>query len=211
MTTKDLQEAAWAALPSECEPYELARRRAFLRAHVEPGQAVLDVGCGDGAFTALLAGWGAEPVGVEVAEEALRRARARHPGLDFRLVEAGGGLPLADASVDVCWASEVLAHVADTAGLLGEVRRVLRPRGSLLVTTPYHGRVRTTALAWHGFERAFDPRGPQLRFYTAGSLRELLEDFGFEVQRLQARGGPPLLRRLLLASARRSTPSLARG
>ena len=139
MTTKALQEAAWAALPLKLEPYELERRRAFLHAHVAPGQAVLDLGCGEGAFTALLAGWGAEPVGIEVAEEALRRARARHAGLDFRLVEPGGGLPLADASVELCWASEVLAHVADTAGLLNEVRRVLRPRGTLLVTTPYHG------------------------------------------------------------------------
>jgi len=90
------------------------------------------------------------------------------------------------------------------------VRRVLRPRGALLVTTPYHGPARTMGLALRGFERAFDPRGAQVRFYTSRSLRELLEDFGFEIERMQAAGGPPLLRRLLLASARRATPSIAR-
>jgi 2-polyprenyl-6-hydroxyphenyl methylase/3-demethylubiquinone-9 3-methyltransferase len=206
-----MHEAAWAALPAELEPYELERRAAFLRAHVKPGQAVLDLGCGEGAFTGLLAGWGAAPVGVDIAEEALQRARARHPGLDFRLAETDGGLPLADAGMDMCWASEVLALVPDTARLLSEVRRVLRPRATLVITTPYHGRVRTMALALRGFERAFDPRGAHLRFYTARSLRELLEDFGFEVQRMHAAGGPPLLRRLLLASARRATPSIARG
>jgi ubiquinone/menaquinone biosynthesis C-methylase UbiE len=210
MSAKAMQEAAWAALPLDLEPFELERRRAFLQAHVAPGQAVLDLGCGEGTFTGLLAGWGAEPVGVDVAVEALRRARSRHPELEFRLVEAGGRLPLDDGSVDLCWASEVLAHVVDTAGLLSEVRRVLRPRGALLVTTPYHGPLRTMALALRGFERAFDPRGPHVRFYTARSLREALEELGFEVQRLQARGGPPLLRRLLLASARRATPAIAR-
>lgn len=205
-----MQEATWAALPAALEPYEFERRCAFLRAHVEPGEYVLDLGCGEGAFTGPLADWGAAPVGVEVAEEALRRARSRHPGLDFRLAEVGGPLPLADASVDVCWASEVLAHVPDAAALLSEVRRVLRPRGALLVTTPYHGRVRTLALALRGFEQAFDPRGTQLRFYTARSLRELLEDLGFEIEAMEVAGGPPLLRRLLLASARRATPSIAR-
>lgn len=204
-----MQEAAWAALPLELEPYELDRRRSFLRAHVAPGQAVLDLGCGAGAFTRMLADWGTSPVGVELSEEALRRARAAGPELDFRLAEGEEVLPLADASVDVCWASEVLAHVADTAGLLSEVRRVLRPRGALVVTTPYHGPVRTLALALRGFEQAFDPRGPHLRFYTSRSLCELLADFGFEVEGMQAAGGAPLLRRLLLASARRATPSIA--
>lgn len=210
MSTKAMQEAAWAAQPPDLEPFELHLRRAFLRAHVKPGQAVLDLGCGEGTFTALLAGWGAEPVGVDVAEEALRRARRRHPGLEFRLVEEEGRLPLGDGSVDLCWASEVLAHVVDTARLLSEVRRVLRPRGGLLVTTPHHGPLRTMALALRGFERAFNPLGPHVRFYTARSLRELLEEFGFEVERLQARGGPPLLRRLLLATARRATPAITR-
>ena len=211
MASKSLQEAAWTALAPQLEPYELERRRAFLRAHVQAGQSVLDLGCGEGAFTALLAEWGADAVGVDVAEEALRRARTRHPELDLRLVAAHGELPLPDASVDVCWASEVLAHVVDTAGLLGEVRRVLRPRGVLLLTTSDHGTLRLLGLALRGFERAFDPRGPHLRFYTARSLRGLLEDFGFEVEDLHAAAGPPLLRRMLLASARRATPSVPRG
>ncbi|MDQ6750587.1 MAG: methyltransferase domain-containing protein [Actinomycetota bacterium] len=211
MPTKAIQEAVWTALPDDAEPYELARRRAFLQAHVEPGQAVLDLGCGAGAFTGLLAGWGAAPIGVDIAEEALRRARARHPTLDFRLAHADGALPLPEASIDVCWASEVLAHVPDTAGLLGEVRRVLRPRGALLVTTPDHGTLRRVALALRGFEQAFDPRGAQLRFYTARSLRELLEDFGFQIERMEGAGGAPLLRRLLMARARRAAPSIARG
>ena len=74
-----------------------------------------------------------------------RRARANAPGADLRLVEPDGSLPLDHGSVDLVWCSEVLEHVADTAHLLLEVRRVLRPGGRLLVTVPFHGRVKGAA------------------------------------------------------------------
>src|SRR5205823_84070 len=137
-------------------------RRRFLLAGVAAGEAVLDLGCGEGEFSAALARAGARPVGVDVADAALRRARGRHPGLDFRPAGPSEPLPLADGSVDVVWASEVLGFVVDTARTLSEVRRVLRPEGRLLVTTPAHGRLRTLV---RGLDRDLDPLGPALRFY----------------------------------------------
>lgn len=131
----------------------------------------------------------------------MARARARHPGLRFELVEAHGPLPFGDAGFDVVWASEVIEHVADTARWLSEVRRVLRSGGRLLLTTPYHGRVKGVALAMTRFECHFDPRGQHLRFYTRRSLRALLDDFGFDGVEIGTAGGPPLLRRTLLAQA----------
>lgn len=167
------------------------------------GEAVLDLGCGEGAFTALLTDAGAEPVGAEIAPAAVRRARARHPGLRFELVEPHGPLPFGDAGFDVVWASEVIEHVADTARWLSEVRRVLRSRGRLLLTTPYHGRVQAAAVGLTRFESHFDPRGQHLRFYTRRSLRALLEDYGFDDVAIRTAGGPPLLRETLLAEAER--------
>ena len=208
---KALAEDIWAALPQRLEPYALKPRRDYLLAHVDPGQRVLDLGCGEGTFAAILAEAGAAPVGVDIAEVALQRARALHPTLDFRLSPAEGPLPVDDADVDVVWASEVIGHVVDTAAFFSEIRRVLRPGGRVLITTPYHGRVRNLALALAGFERHFDPRGPQLRFYTRGSLERLLRDFGFDDLRLQTSGGPPLLRHTLVAGARRARVVVARG
>jgi ubiquinone/menaquinone biosynthesis C-methylase UbiE len=137
-------------------------------------------------------------VGVEVAEAAIERARARHPGLDFRLVPVDGPLPLQDNSFDLVWASEVIEHVADTARWLSEVRRVLVPRGRLLVTTPSHGRLR---VALGGVERFSDPLGDHLHLYTRRSLRTVLSEFGFDGIRVRAVDGPPLLERTLLARA----------
>ena len=167
---------------------------------------VLDVGCGEGNFAAALAQEGIAVVGVDVAEEPLRRARARHPALDLRIVPAEGPWPLPDASFDVVWAGETIEHVADTAGWLSQVRRVLRPGGSLLLSTPAHGRLAMLRLALSGraFDAHFDPRADHLRFYTRRTLTRLLGDFGFEDVEVRGAGGVPGARRLLLASARRS-------
>jgi ubiquinone/menaquinone biosynthesis C-methylase UbiE len=191
-------EELWERLPADLELPDFEARAAFLRSEVRTGERALDVGSGDGSFTALLAQAGASAIGVDVAEAALARARASHAGLDFRLVEVDGPLPFEDGSFDVVWASEVIEHVADTASWLSEVRRVLVPRGRLLVTTPSHGRLR---VAVGGVERFSEPLGDHLHLYTRRSLAELLREFGFDGISVRAVSGPPLLRRVLFARA----------
>jgi SAM-dependent methyltransferase len=135
-----------------------------------------------------------------VAETALRRARARHPGVAFERVPFDGPLPFADGSFDVVWASEVIEHVADTARFLSEIRRVLVPGGRLLVTTPNHPRLR---LALAGIEPYSEPLGDHLHLYTPGSLREVLDDLGFADIEVRQAAGAPGLRRLLLGRGAR--------
>ena len=195
---KDYYEELWERLPDVLAPPDLATRRAHLLAEARRGDRALDLGCGVGDFAAELARAGAEVVGIEVAEAALARARARHPGLDFRVARVDGPLPLPDGSFDLVWASEVIEHIADTARWLSEVRRVLAPGGRLLITTPSHGRLR---LAVGGIERFSEPLGDHLHLYSRRSLRTLLSEFGFADVHVRSAGGPPLLRRTLLARA----------
>jgi SAM-dependent methyltransferase len=197
---QDYYEELWERLPDDLEPPDLALRRDFLLAAgaVGPGTRALDLGCGEGDFTAILADAGADAVGAEVAHAALARARARHPGLSFELVPLDGPLPFADSSFALVWASEVIEHVADTARWLSEVRRVLTPRGRLLLTTPAYGSAR---VALGGLERYSEPLGDHLHLYTRRSLRELLDGFGFSEVEVRTAGGVPPLRRLLLARA----------
>jgi 2-polyprenyl-3-methyl-5-hydroxy-6-metoxy-1,4-benzoquinol methylase len=191
-------EDLWERLPDDLRPPDLERRRRFLLAHVRPGLRVLDLGCGAGEFTVALARAGANVIGVDVAEAALRRARARDPSLDLRLAPIEGPLPLPDNSFELVWASEVIEHVADTAPWLSEIRRVLVPRGMLLLTTPNHSRLTVLVL---GVERFSEPLGDHLHLYTERSLREVLGDLGFGEIWLRAVGGPPLARRLIVARA----------
>lgn len=206
MLASAYHESLWRRLPDGVRPADAGLRSRFLLAHVDAGQRVLDVGCGDGSFAAQLARAGAIVTAVDVAEEPLRRARERCPGLDARLVDATGGWPLGDGAFDVVWAGEVIEHVADTAAWLSEVRRVLRSGGLLLISTPALGRAAllSAAASASAFERRFDPRGDHLRHYSRRTLTRLLEDFRFERIEVRARGGLPLARRELLACAVRS-------
>ncbi len=195
---RDYYEELWQRLPEHLDPPDLPARIAFMRAHIHDGDRVLDLGCGAGDLTAELARIGARPTGVEVAQAAIDRARARHPGLEFVLAPLDGALPSDDGAFDVVWASEVIEHVADTARWLSEVRRVLRPRGRLLLTTPNHSRLR---LLVGGIERYSEPLGDHLHLYSARSLRQVLTEFDFSAIEIRGLGGPPLARRLLTARA----------
>lgn len=197
---RDYYEELWGRLPAEIDLPDLALRRAFLLAHAHAANRALDLGCGDGRFTATLAAVAARVTGADVAEAALHRARCRHPELEFVRVPFDGELPFPDGAFELVWASEVIEHVADTARWLSEVRRVLVPRGRLLVTTPSHGRLR---LARHGVDRYSPPLVDHLHLYTRRSLAGLLGEFGFAPVTVRTAAGVPALRRLLLAHAER--------
>ena len=169
----DWRDAVWRAVPDGAEPERFAARRAFLLARVADGQSVLDLGCGDGVFAAALLDARCAVTMADVSGEALRRARTRAPGAEAIEMVESAPLPFAEDAFDVVWAGEVLEHVADVVGLLAEVRRVIRWGGTLLATTPWHGRV-VVATDAH-----FDPRADHLRFFSARTLRAVLTDAGF--------------------------------
>jgi 2-polyprenyl-3-methyl-5-hydroxy-6-metoxy-1,4-benzoquinol methylase len=207
-------QSLWQSLPEGLEPPDFQLRLRFLLHGVRPVEGregapprVLDVGCGEGRFAVELAREGLEVVGVDVAEEAVSRARARAPQLDFRVIPLQGEWPLADASFDAVWAGETIEHVADTSRWLSQLARVLRPGGRLLLSTPDHGLFTRLAFAVSArrFAGHFDPRADHLRFYTARTLRVALADTDFDLIDVRMAGGLPGARRLLLASARRAT------
>jgi ubiquinone/menaquinone biosynthesis C-methylase UbiE len=102
------------------------------------GLRVLDVACGEGYGSALLAGAAASVTGVDVAAAAIAHARRRYaeaPGLQF--VEAPcERLPFADAAFDLVVSFETLEHIDAHDAFFAEVRRVLTPDGLFMVSTP---------------------------------------------------------------------------
>lgn len=197
---KAYYEDVWADLP-DGPPWAWEWRSRLLRGEARTGERVLDLGCGAGHFLTLLDRLGAVPVGVELSERALERARARAPGAETHLLGPDGSIPLVHGSIDLVWCSEVLEHVADVGALLSEVRRVLRPGGRLLATTPFHGRLKGALVALSRFDSHFDPLGQHLRFFTRSSLRASLKAARFQVIAVSAAGGVPLLRETLVVRA----------
>lgn len=174
-----------------------ARRQARLLAEVLDGavreRRILDVGCGDGAATALFAAVtrGHHVIGADWSLRALNLAQRR----GFDVVGAGAdapGLPFGPATMDVIVMSELIEHLVDTDFALGEVRRVLRPGGTLLLSTPNLAAWYNRALLAAGVQPVFSEvslRGihgrpgrevvGHLRMFTRRALVGLLAANGF--------------------------------
>ncbi|NND75615.1 MAG: class I SAM-dependent methyltransferase [Ilumatobacter sp.] len=91
---------------------------------------VLDIGCGDGQVSRLIAGGGSDVVGVDPTWNCLTVAAERAGGPSY--VRSGAAaLPFADASFDAAVACLVFEHIDDLDDAVGEVARVLRPGGRL--------------------------------------------------------------------------------
>jgi 2-polyprenyl-3-methyl-5-hydroxy-6-metoxy-1,4-benzoquinol methylase len=95
---------------------------------------VLDVGCLDGTIGELFLKLGNEVCGIDASEPALKMARTR--GIDARLGNVEERFPFGDAQFDAVFAGEIIEHIFDVDAMLSEIRRVLKPQGVFVVTTP---------------------------------------------------------------------------
>jgi SAM-dependent methyltransferase len=170
----------WELVPDEPGP-PAEHLRAFVRSLGRAGRA-LDLGCGDGRLTAELDA--AELTAADVSAVALERARRWLPDARIAELEPDAPLPFDDGAFDLVLCAETVEHVRDLQLLLSEARRVLRPGGTLALTTPATG----------ALMRPPDPLSPHLRFLTRRSLARLLDALGFELQSLERRAGTLLAR-----------------
>jgi SAM-dependent methyltransferase len=171
--------------------------RGLMERYVQPGDRCLDVGCGDGQTTGpWILERGCQYVGVDIAETAVRQAGAL--GLDARLIQDVSSLPFDDASFNVALSIEVFEHLFSPHLAAGEVHRVLRPGGALIVTVPnvsYWRRRLDLALLgrWNPVGDDLSTRqpwrDPHIRFFNLRSLQRMLRSVGFETVRVGGHGG----------------------
>ena len=108
---------------------------AAVAAGFKAGDRVLDVGCGTGVSLALLTErYGIIPRGIDCSDAAVHYASLHHPELDIKLADAGA-LPYDDMSFDHVLMECVLSLLTDPAAAISEALRVLKPGGSLIIST----------------------------------------------------------------------------
>lgn len=102
------------------------------------GRVVLDVACGEGYGSALLARTAKGVIGVDISAEAIAHARKAYGGLANLRFECAPctALPLSAESVDVAVTFETVEHIAEQEQFLDELARVLRPGGVLVLSCP---------------------------------------------------------------------------
>ena len=109
----------------------------------EPGERVLDLGCGDGVLTLQIAASGASVVGVDASPDMIAAARTR--GLDARIVDARA-LPF-DSEFDAVFSNAVLHWIPEADAVLAGVARALRPGGRFVAEFGGHTNVAAIAVA----------------------------------------------------------------
>lgn len=145
----------WARTEDQQVPtYEEAIRRVG----IEPGQRVLDVGCGSGVFLRLAADRGAKPFGVDASEALVAVARSRAPDADVRVAEMER-LPYADDMFDLVTGFNSFFFAADMVAALREAGRVAKTGAPVVIQV--WGRPETCALeAMKRVVRRFMPAPP---------------------------------------------------
>ncbi|HEY7101265.1 MAG TPA: class I SAM-dependent methyltransferase [Mycobacteriales bacterium] len=169
------------------ENYWFRRHEAAYRALASycAGAVVLEAGCGEGYGADLLARGAALVCGVDYDALTVAHVRAAYPRV--RVVRGNlVGLPAGSSTVDVVANLQVIEHLWDQEGFLAECRRVLRPAGTLLVTTP-------NRLTFTLPNRPMNPF--HYRELDPDALATLLEEAGFEISRLLGLRHGPRLRR----------------
>jgi 2-polyprenyl-3-methyl-5-hydroxy-6-metoxy-1,4-benzoquinol methylase len=197
-------------------PPEIA---AVMEREIPEGSRCLDYGCGDGGTSSpVLLKRGCRYFGVDVSPTAIQLACKR--GLEAELIAnpESGRLSLPDSNFDAAVCFEVLEHLFSPLAVATELRRLVRPGGTVLITVPnatYWRRRLDFALLgrWNpdGDERAVtEPwRDPHIRFFTPSTLGAFLRAAGFREVRVVGVAGSllhdiPVVRRFASETHRSS-------
>jgi 2-polyprenyl-3-methyl-5-hydroxy-6-metoxy-1,4-benzoquinol methylase len=172
---------------SRCAGDDIRIRR--LLPLIGTGRTILDVGCLDGTVAAEFIRLGNTVHGLDAAAPAVEAARRR--GVEARVGNLEEPLPYEDGRFDTVFAGEIIEHVFNIDGLMAEIRRVLRPGGRLVATTPNLAALGRRLLLLvnrnPNVEISFtgDAAG-HIRYFVRHTLCELLARHGFRLLTLTA-------------------------
>lgn len=158
----------------------------FIRPWMHTGQAVLEIGCGDGYFTSRVASdWGwSSYYGCDFSIHKLKRLRGHLRSATAVSADAES-LPFADSLFDIAVCFETIEHLLDPEAALSEMWRVLKPTGVLVLSTPVIARIQ--ALVKRCCACTSSGHGPQVfeehvQEFTIKDVLTLTRRVGFAVR-----------------------------
>jgi 2-polyprenyl-3-methyl-5-hydroxy-6-metoxy-1,4-benzoquinol methylase len=167
--------------------YERTSKK-FMRAMVRSDAPlrILDIGCGTGLNATRLAELGHEVYGIDLSPVAIAQYQAK--GLKGSVMHVGAEpLALPPDSFDLIYASEVIEHCVDTMGFLCNLETVLKPGGTLLLSTPNSAFWAYRLMGLLGLAVGEYQHPGHVRFFSKRSLAAAIGNAGFEVTEVSAR------------------------
>lgn len=162
---------------------------ALIMQMIRPGSRVLDVGAGPGSITRLLVEHlGCTVVAIEndpTAIPLLRETTQRIFELDLNASRWADAIALAEEPFDYVVAADVLEHLVDPVVAMGEMRSLLAPRGSIILSLPNIGHAAIAACLWDD-DFAYQDWGlldrTHIRFFGIKNIQELACAHGMAIE-----------------------------
>ena len=141
----------------------------------QPGERILDLGCGSGQLTAAIAGAGASVLGLDSSPEMLAEARVQYPDIEFRLGDAAEFT--LESPMDAVFSNAVLHWVKNADGAARSISRALKPSGRFVAEFGGHGNVQSIVDA---LRDVLGPVETPWYYPSVGEYSTLLERHGLE-------------------------------
>jgi SAM-dependent methyltransferase len=162
----------------------------------EPGTRVLDVGCGNGFTCGEFLKRGCAVVGIDLSKEGIDLARGTYPGARFERMGSDVDIlsQLGEAPFDIVVSTEVVEHLYAPREWARGCYAALKPTGTFICTTPYHGYPKNLLISLLGrWETHADPLwdGGHIKLWSKRTLFELLREAGFTNLKFRGAGRWP--------------------
>lgn len=175
---------------------------------VGPGVRVLDIGCGNGGLLSRYARRGCTIVGIDPSESGIAQARIAHPGTRFEQAVASADLldRLGEEPFDMVLSTEVVEHVYAPREWAKGAFAALKPGGTFVCSTPYHGYLKNLVLSltdhWDAHHNPLWDGG-HIKFWSPKTLGVLLDEQGFKDITWKGAGRAPYVWMSFVMRARR--------
>jgi 2-polyprenyl-3-methyl-5-hydroxy-6-metoxy-1,4-benzoquinol methylase len=169
-------------------------------------RSICDLGCGNGHIAGSLAALGYDVTGIDASRSGIDIARRTYPKVNF--IEALIDRNLTESErFDLVLSSDVIEHMYRPSDLLEAAHSLLKPRGHVLIGTPYHGYLKNLVLAITGkmdshFSALHD--GGHIKFFSVNTLSKLMASHSFEDLSFTFYGRAPWLWKNMICHARKT-------
>lgn len=168
---------------------------------------IADLGCGNGLIAGFVSNLGHEVTAVDSSDDGIALAKEKYSSVNFFTCSVYDDLvsKIGDA-YDVVISSEVIEHLYNPKSFLKNTHKILKPGGTLILTTPYNGYLKNLALAITGkWDNHFtaDWDGGHIKFFSTKTLKKMLKDQGFQDIDFRFAGRMPFLWKSMVFCAKK--------